>query len=235
MTVGRIEQAPRLESPPGLDFVLRGLEMVALRLESDGSLSLLTEATAWFNSLLGTCRAATGARVSLHGTSDFLDHFLCDADEFWGRKEPGRLRSGPWLEETSEGIEHSLEAQALWHQGAGFLLLERLGEAHDAQVRVLQSARDHLLKEEELEREVRRRTRSIRLREEEIAMRLLAAAATRDGETGSHVRRIGLYAAAIGEALGWEASASRICVSPHRCMTLEKSVSPMPSYASPAP
>ena len=205
MTSGRIEHVPRPESPLGLDLVLSGLEMVALRLESDGSLSLLTEATAWFNSLLGTFRA-TGARVSLHGTSAFLDHFLCDADKFWSRKEPGRLRSGPWLEATSEGKLHSLEAQALWHQGAAFLLLERLGEAHDAQVRVLQSARDHLLKEEELEREVRRRTRSIRLREEEIAMRLLAAAATRDGETGSHVRRIGLYAAAIGEALGWEAS-----------------------------
>jgi hypothetical protein len=206
MTYGRIEHAPKAESPVGLELVLSGLEMVALRLESDGSLSLLTEPTAWFNALLGTLRAAPGARVSLHGTSDFLDHFLYDAVEFWARQEPGRLRSGPWLEATSGGEPHSLEAQALWHQGAGILLIERLGEAHEAQVRVLQSARDHLLKEEELEREVRRRTQSIRLREEEIAMRLLAAAATRDGETGSHVRRIGLYAAAIGEALGWEAS-----------------------------
>ena len=38
-----------------------------------------------------------------------------------------------------------------------------------------------------------RRTAAIRQREEEIAMRLLAAASMRDGETGSHVRRIGLF------------------------------------------
>ena len=36
-------------------------------------------------------------------------------------------------------------------------------------------------------------------------MRLLAAAGKRDEETGSHVRRIGLFAAAIGQALGWTA------------------------------
>lgn len=42
-------------------------------------------------------------------------------------------------------------------------------------------------------------------REVEIAHRLVAAAETRDNETGAHIRRIGAYSAAIARALGWRA------------------------------
>jgi len=204
VTSGRTGRAASpLAAPPDLGRVLSGLDMIVLKRELDDSFLLLTDPTASFAEILGTVRAA-GVRLSLRGASDYLDHFLFDAAEFWLRGEPGRIRSGPWLEAQRDGEPRALEAQALRHNNEAFLIIEHLGAAYDAQVRVLQSARDHLLKEEALEREVLRRTQSIRLREEEIAMRLLAAAATRDGETGSHVRRIGLYAAAIAEALGWE-------------------------------
>jgi putative two-component system response regulator len=204
MTSRRSEQAALL-LPESLDLrlVLSGLDMVVLKREREDTFLLLTEPTAWFSGLLGTV-PETGARLALRGASDYLDHFLFDAAEFWLGGRQGRMHSGPWLEAQSGGDRPALEAQALLHQNDAFLILENLGEAYEAQVRVLQSARDHLLNEEALEREVGRRTQSIRVREEEIAMRLLAAAATRDGETGSHVRRIGLYAATIGEALGWE-------------------------------
>jgi putative two-component system response regulator len=59
--------------------------------------------------------------------------------------------------------------------------------------------------QDRLEGEVRRRTAQIRRREEEIALRLVAAAEFRDTETGAHVRRIGLYAAALAQLLGWPA------------------------------
>jgi putative two-component system response regulator len=60
------------------------------------------------------------------------------------------------------------------------------------------AAHDHL------EGEVRRRTEQIRRREEEIALRLVAAAEFRDSDTGAHVRRIGLYSAALARLLGWD-------------------------------
>jgi len=206
LTSARSERADLpLPEPLDLGLVLGGLDMVVLKPERDDTFLLMTEPTPWFKALSGTVRSV-GARLSLHGLSDYLDHFLFDAAEFWLKGVPGRIRSGPWLEAPDGGEGRALEAQALFHGDDGYLILEHLGEVYKAQVRVLQSAREHLLNEEALEREVLRRTQSIRLREEEIAMRLLAAAATRDGETGSHVRRIGLYAAAIGEALGWEAS-----------------------------
>lgn len=205
MTSVRSQRAagPLTESSD-LRLVLNGLDLVVLKRDFDDTFLLLSEPTEWFDALSGARRV--GARLSLRGASDYLDHFLYDADEFWLRGAPGRVRSGPWLEAQSGGERCPLEAQALWHNNEAFLILEHLGEAYEAQLRVLQSAREHLLHEEALEREVLRRTQSIRLREEEIAVRLLAAAATRDGETGSHVRRIGLFAAAIAEALGWERS-----------------------------
>ena len=60
--------------------------------------------------------------------------------------------------------------------------------------------------QDRLEGEVRRRTAQIRGREEEIALRLVAAAEFRDADTGAHVRRIGLYAASLAQLLGWPAA-----------------------------
>ncbi len=58
--------------------------------------------------------------------------------------------------------------------------------------------------QERLEAEVRKRTEEIRQREEEVALRLVAAAEYRDTDTGAHIRRIGLYSAAMAEILDWE-------------------------------
>jgi putative two-component system response regulator len=61
--------------------------------------------------------------------------------------------------------------------------------------------------ERHLEREIRRHTELIRRREEEIALRLVAASQHRHMETGAHVRRIGLYAAVLARSLGWSPEA----------------------------
>lgn len=58
--------------------------------------------------------------------------------------------------------------------------------------------------QKKLEREVRERTRELRGREEEIAVRLVGALERRDFETGAHIRRIGLFSAALAEKLGWQ-------------------------------
>jgi putative two-component system response regulator len=59
-----------------------------------------------------------------------------------------------------------------------------------------------------LEDEVRKRTSDLREREEAITLHLLSAAEMRDEETGAHVRRIGLYCAALAANLGWKASSA---------------------------
>ncbi|MDA2938656.1 response regulator [Acidobacteria bacterium AH-259-A15] len=67
--------------------------------------------------------------------------------------------------------------------------------------RLLLTERDY---QHRLQEEVRARTADIRQREEEIVLRLVWAAESRDKATGDHIRRIGLYSASLAEALGWE-------------------------------
>lgn len=58
-----------------------------------------------------------------------------------------------------------------------------------------------------LERDVRERTAEIRRTQEEVMVRLVSAAGYRDEETGAHIRRIGLFARALAERLGWDDAA----------------------------
>ena len=55
-----------------------------------------------------------------------------------------------------------------------------------------------------LEEKVRERTADVRRREEEIALRLISATGCRDGETGEHIKRMGLYSVVMARALGWD-------------------------------
>ena len=69
-----------------------------------------------------------------------------------------------------------------------------------------------------LEDEVRERTAEIQRREEEISLRLISAAAFRNEETGSHIRRMGLYAELLASALTWrreEIEAIRLAAPMH--------------------
>ena len=189
---------------PRLAGVLSAMEFVVLSRSVDGNFVLLTEPGDWFRALSASC-AGTGAHLQLTGQSDYLDYFLIDAAKFWTRARAGRLCSGTWVESDALGKQWPFAAQAVLRNGDAFLVIEHLAESYEQQVKVLQAAREHLLNEEALERAVESRTAAIRQREEEIAMRLLAAAGIRDEETGSHVRRIGLFSAAVGQALGWNA------------------------------
>lgn len=67
-------------------------------------------------------------------------------------------------------------------------------------IRAERTQRSHSL---DLEHIVRRQTEAIRETQGEIVSRLFSALESRDEETGSHMRRIGLMSAHLGEALGW--------------------------------
>jgi HD-GYP domain-containing protein (c-di-GMP phosphodiesterase class II) len=185
-------------------LLLKSLDYVALERTGDGHFRLLTEPLAWFTSLFGSAEQL--ALIPITGRSLYLDHFIANAQMFWLSGKLGKISSGTWTELDGTGRSWALEAHATANEAGNTLVIQEVGGRHQEQLRILQTAREHLLTEEALEREVQRRTDAIRAREQEIAMRLLAAAATRDGETGGHVRRIGLYSAVLGEALGWAAA-----------------------------
>jgi cyclic di-GMP phosphodiesterase len=132
----------------------------------------------------------------------FIEHFLDDAKKAWNEKK--YIKSGPWIETDSQGKEVAMEASARVWQSKRLLILEILGDTYDAQQNMLQMGRENVLVKQYMQKLVREKTQELRDREEEIAIRLVWAAEAKDGgETGMHIRRIGLYSAELANAIGW--------------------------------
>lgn len=171
-------------------------DQVILQRQGD-QFQLVSPTPGWFSGLW-----SEETELTLEGISDFLDHFLSEAEEHWQTGSSESISSGPFIENWN-GKDLPLEAKALTLGGQSVLVLQNLGDAFTEHQRLLQAARENLLDQEILEREVSKRTEVIRGRELEIAERLIYAAGFRDEETGAHIRRIGYYAGAMARALGW--------------------------------
>ena len=181
--------------------VLTSLDTLVLAPEPAGGFRVIGVPPSWAASQYPEVIEGTG--LSAQRRLSFLESFLDEAGSVWaGGDTTAKLASGPYR----EGDGPPMEATALRVAGRPLLLLRRLGAEHDDKVAMLQRARTNLLEHDRLEAEVLRRTQDIRQREEEIALRLVSAAESRDIDTGAHVRRIGLYSATIAGALGWDAS-----------------------------
>lgn len=187
-----------------LSMVYASLNKVVLTRQDNGLFQPQSALPDWFIYLTGSSAAG---EYDLVGNFTYLTAFIYDAEAHWDEMKVNPLRSDTWIETDNLGREVSLEATVLVVEQQQVMVIERLGEKFDHEVVMLQRIRDGLLTREMLESEVSLRTRQIRHREEEIALKLISLTSYRDEETGAHVRRIGLYAAAVARALGWEASA----------------------------
>ena len=201
------EQLRRLErdSDCETDF-FEALNMLALRRNEDGSFRILRPVCERFLELYPELLQSP-AQLYPQKKFPFIENFLVDAEKLWQQPDKTqRLRSGPWLETDAEGAEIPLEASAINWQCGKLLFIEMLDESYRQNHSFLQIGREGELIKKLLEQEVLRRTKAIRQREEEIALRLVAAADCRDdGETGSHIRRLGLYSELMARHIGWPA------------------------------
>ena len=190
---------------PEVSLIFQALNMAALVHKGDGSFTLLRPPAPVFTVFYPEI-FENKKRYYPQERFCFIENFLVDAQSLWDSGENHRrIRSGPWIDKTLDGDEVVLEALALNWEERALLLIEVLEENYQQQHRVLQIGREGKLARDVLEKEVRKRTRQIREREEEITLRLVCAADCRDdGETGSHIRRLGLYSEVIARHLGWE-------------------------------
>jgi len=181
--------------------LFESLSMVVYRRDIQGQFTLVSESTDWLAKVLEQNDAVDTDDIT--SALPFLEWFTVGAVEHWKLGANGTLCSEDWEESFPDGTVVALVARAVCHEQEQLLILEYLGDRYERTKQVHQTAREMLLTGEHLERVIARRTQKIRQREEEISMRLLSATNMRDQETGSHVRRIGLYAAVIGRGLGW--------------------------------
>lgn len=180
------------------------LNMMAFQLNEDGMFELLSPAPKVFHEL---CPETFKPSEPVYPQQrfPFIENFLVDAHQLWNIGiNNQRVYSGPWIEQQDDGTETALEARAINWGGKKLLFIEKQDTLYQQNHDWLQRGREGALLKSDLEKEVSKRTKEIRAREEEIALRLICAADTRDdGETGSHIRRLGLYSQLIATHLNW--------------------------------
>lgn len=184
-----------------LEKLYSELDIAVLATSDNDVFTCITAPPSWLQHLYPAINK--GSQLTQQELPAFLQHFMFDAEDHWQRKQKGQLKSGLWMEEGSESSEWLLEATAILVEDNKLLLLSFLGRDQAPRQEKQQLMRDNLLTQEKLELEVHRRTLQIREREEEISIKLIAAAGKRDEETGAHIRRIGLYSAEMAKELGW--------------------------------
>lgn len=136
--------------------VLAELGFVLFARENAGELRLLGKAPDWLVALWPAL-AAENAFLPLAEASPFLENFLIDAEECWGKGDEARASSGPWVEGDAPGAELQLEATAMTVEGQSILLLERLGAAFEAKKSVLQRARETVIAHQRLNSEIQKK------------------------------------------------------------------------------
>ena len=178
--------------------------MMALRLTNDGAFELLKPVSNNFKQIFPEAFESSDPLYPQH-RFPFIENFLIDAQQLWdSNANHQRIISGPWVEQIEDRTEVALEARAVNWNSQKLLFIEILDSSYQQNQNFLQRGREGVLQKNMLELEVRKRTSDIRAREEEIALRLICAADTRDdGETGSHIRRLGLYSELMAKHLNW--------------------------------
>ena len=202
---GQLKQQVKQDGSRSTHFdFFESLNMMATQRCDDGSFERLEPVSARFRSIYPESLHSSDPIYPQHKLP-FVENFLIDAEALWGDPDNSqRIRSGPWLEGTIDADEVALEAMAVNWNGHNLLFIEILDEGYHINRGFLQKGREGVLLNNLLEDEVRKQTIEIRAREEEIALRLVCAADSRDdGETGSHIRRLGLYSELMVRHLGW--------------------------------
>ncbi len=136
--------------------VLAELGFVLFARAKAGELPLLGKAPGWL-AALWPALAGPDALLPIDEASPFLENFLIDAEECWGKGGDARATSGPWVERDSQGAELQLEATAMTVEGQSILLLERLGAAFEAKKSVLQRARETVIAHQRLNSEIQKK------------------------------------------------------------------------------
>jgi PAS domain S-box-containing protein len=129
--------------------LLAVLDIVVMERLGDGAFRLVGQLPRWFTRL---CPDAAAARDRARPEREllFLEHFMVDAEAFWGRPGSGQLRSGPWSEDNQRGNEYPLEAVAIRAGERKLLYLERPGAHYRDTKALLQKARENRLDYERL-------------------------------------------------------------------------------------
>jgi signal transduction histidine kinase/CheY-like chemotaxis protein len=142
--------------PAPLPQFLCELGFVLLQHRARGQFALLSPPPPWLAELWEIPHAAF-MEIPVAEKSPFLENFLIEADIFWNSNDKGLFRSETWIEKSPSGREIPLEAIALQLEGVRFLALHSPEPEFHEREQLLQTARDSLLDQEKLQREIQKK------------------------------------------------------------------------------
>jgi signal transduction histidine kinase len=119
----------------------------------DRTFRLVAEPPDFWHDLPGVGHA-TETPIKLGDQFPFLDQFLIEAERIWASRSDTCAESGFWIEKSISGRELALEARALWLVGTPILALQNSQEGYKREVWLQQKARDSVLIQERLLREI---------------------------------------------------------------------------------
>ncbi|MBI4851205.1 MAG: HAMP domain-containing histidine kinase [Acidobacteria bacterium] len=141
-----------------MEEILIALNVIALERLDVGQFRLLGAAPSWFPEIYPNI-LSNKESISLIGCSPFLDNFLIDAEEFWQKFSTGHLKSGLWIESSSNGKEYHLEAIAIFleKEKKKVLLIEFSRISYEEKHHLIQTGRDINLKYYQLSKEIQKK------------------------------------------------------------------------------
>jgi signal transduction histidine kinase/HPt (histidine-containing phosphotransfer) domain-containing protein/ActR/RegA family two-component response regulator len=172
--------------PGPLPQFLRELGFVLLQHRADARFEWLSPPPPWLAELWQIPQTSHG-EIPIAEKSPFLENFLIEADAFWHSGRDGLCRSETWIEKSPLGREIPLAAIALQLEGTRFLALHSPESEFQERVQLLQTARDSLLDQEKLQREIQKKEILLHCIVHDLSQPLSVMSVAFDSMTEEHV------------------------------------------------
>jgi len=132
------------------------LDTIVLERLPDGAFRLIGAMPPWFRHFHPAI-ADGQEELRPDRTFLFLENFLIDAELFWAERRSGVLKSGIWSETDPMGVEHFLEASAVWWDQRRILLIAFPKFDYEEKQRIIQRARENRLRYHDFDKEIQKR------------------------------------------------------------------------------
>ena len=120
-----------------------------IKIAEDNKAIIISSLPRWFS--LIAPKYSENDTINISEIFPYFEVFNMEADEFWAKKENGKIKSGIWTETLSNGKDIILSAYAIYHNNNKYILIKPEEEIGKEQI-ALQLARDQKLAYEKLEK-----------------------------------------------------------------------------------
>lgn len=124
-------------------------DYLSVKIEDNENAIINSKIPPWFSSLAP--KYSENDKIVISEVFPYFEVFNIEADEFWAKKENGKIKSGIWIETSENKQEIALSAYAIYYNNEKYILIRPEEEIDKEQVS-LQLAREQKLAFEKLEK-----------------------------------------------------------------------------------